>query len=193
MPGPFKKLLDDDGTLLYLPRYCSYSIADILKDVVWRNDSITMFGKTHPQPRMTAWHGTPGLIYTYSKIRMVSPGWTPLLLNIKNQLEKDLATSFNSVLINYYRTGLDHMSYHSDSEKELGTNPTIASLSFGAKRKFQMKHKFQKDKNVLSVELEDGSLLVMKDEIQHFWNHKIAKTALNVAPRLNLTFRNIIF
>lgn len=189
----FITIFNDDGTLLYLSKYINYKIEDITKDLLWRNDPITMFGKTYPQPRMTAWHGEMGLVYTYSKIKMISPGWTPALLEIKNCLEIDLNTSFNSVLVNYYRDGSDHMSYHSDSEKELGVNPTIASISLGEKRKFQLKHKFKKNKESVSLELEDGSLVVMKDEIQHFWNHKITKSAKILGPRLNLTFRNILF
>jgi alkylated DNA repair dioxygenase AlkB len=189
----FITVLNDDGTLLYLPDYINYKIEAITKDLLWRNDPITMFGKTYPQPRMTAWYGEAGLVYTYSKIKMVATGWTPLLLEIKNRLEKDLDTSFNSVLVNYYRDGSDHMSYHSDSEKELGINPTIASISLGEIRRFQLKHKFIKTKKTLSLELEDGSLVVMKDEIQHFWNHKITKSTKVLGPRLNLTFRNILF
>jgi alkylated DNA repair dioxygenase AlkB len=189
----FITIFNDDGTLLYLPQYINYNIEDITKDLLWRNDPITMFGKTYPQPRMTAWHGEAGLVYTYSKIKMVSPGWTPALLEIKKRLEVDLNTSFNSVLVNYYRDGSDHMSYHSDSEKELGVNPTIASISLGEKRKFQLKHKFKKDKESVLLELKDGSLVVMKDEIQHFWNHRITKSAKILGPRLNLTFRNILF
>lgn len=186
-----KLLLDRDGILLYQEKYLTEKIEDITEGITWRNDPITMFGKTYPQPRLTAWHGDPGLAYTYSKIQMISPGWTPTLLNIKNKLEADLKIPFNSVLINYYRNGLDHMSYHSDDEKELGPNPTIASISLGATRKFHLKHRFDKNISPLIIELNSGSLLIMKGELQHFWQHKISKSAKIHEPRLNLTYRYI--
>ena len=117
--------------------------------------------------------------------------WTPVLLKLKTQLENDLNTRFNSVLVNYYRDGNDHMSYHSDDEKELGPNPIIASLSFGETRSFQLKHKFDLEKKTVVIPITDGSLVVMKDELQHFWQHKIAKTKKLIGPRVNLTFRMI--
>ena len=184
-------LLNHDGLVFYQENYLNETMEEITKDIIWRNDSITMFGKTHPQPRLTAWHGEQGLPYTYSKIKMISPGWTPALLKIKNKLEMDLKTKFNSVLVNYYRDGNDHMSYHSDDEKELGENPIIASLSFGATRKFVLKHRYDKNIPTLSIDLESQSLLVMKGELQHFWQHKISKSTKVKTPRLNLTFRFI--
>ncbi|MBY0415297.1 MAG: alpha-ketoglutarate-dependent dioxygenase AlkB, partial [Bdellovibrionales bacterium] len=167
------------------------SIEDVIKDLKWRQDFITMYGKTHPLPRMTAWHGTPGLTHSYSGIDMVAEPWTPVLLKLKEKLEIDLQTKFNSVFINYYRDGNDHMSYHSDDEKELGINPTIASLSFGETRSFQLKHKFDKSKKTFILPITNGSLVVMKGELQHFWVHKIAKTKKVIGPRANLTFRYI--
>jgi alkylated DNA repair dioxygenase AlkB len=160
-----------------------------MTDLIWLNDSITMFGKTYPQPRQTAFHGDPGLHYTYSKIKMISPGWTPALLKLKKKLEKDLDTTFNSVLINYYRDGADHMSYHADNEPELGMNPTVAAVSFGAIRKFHLKHRYEKTRPPIIIELADQSLLVMKGELQHNWLHKISKSKKVLGPRLSLTFR----
>ena len=186
-----EEIINCDGLVLYQNNYTSLLLDEIIQDLKWRNDSITMFGKTYPQPRLTAWHGDPGLTYTYSKIKMISPGWTPPLLQLKRQLEIDLKTKFNSVLVNYYRNGNDHMSYHSDDEKELGVNPIVASLSFGAVRKFHLKHRFEKTKAPVVISLESQSLLVMKEELQHFWLHKISKSTLVKTPRLNLTFRYI--
>jgi alkylated DNA repair dioxygenase AlkB len=180
-----------DGILLYCEEFTSIEMNQILKNIEWRNDSITFFGKTYPQPRLTAWYGDPGVEYTYSKIKMISPGWTPELKKIRNELEKALNTPFNSVLVNYYRNGLDHMSYHTDDEKSLGTNPTIASLSFGATRKFYFKHRHKKDIKAQMIELESQSLLVMKGEFQHYWLHKISKSKTLNEARLNLTFRFI--
>ena len=180
-----------DGTLLYQDSFTSTPMEKILPEIDWRNDSITFFGKTYPQPRLTAWYGDEGIEYTYSKIKMIAPGWTRELTKLKSELEETLETPFNSVLVNYYRNGLDHMSYHTDDEKSLGENPTIASLSFGATRKFYFKHRFKKDLSAKMIELNSQSLLVMKGEFQHFWLHKIAKSKSINLPRLNLTFRYI--
>ena len=185
------EVLNHDGLVLYQGNYSQLSIDEITKNIVWRNDPITMFGKTYPQPRLTAWHGDPNISYTYSKIKMVTMEWTPLLKVLRDQLTEDLKTPFNAVLVNYYRDGNDHMSFHTDDEKELGVNPTIASLSFGATRSFHLKHRYDKTQPVKIFNLESQSLLVMKNELQHFWLHKIAKSARIKEPRLNLTFRMI--
>jgi alkylated DNA repair dioxygenase AlkB len=189
-PG-LREIFNHDGVLLYQENYLAETIEEVTKDIIWRKDFITMFGKTHPLPRLTAWHGEKGLSHSYSKIEMISPGWTPVLKKIRDQLEIDLKTQFNSVLINYYRDGNDHMSYHSDDEKELRQNPTIASLSFGEVRNFHLKHCFDKTIPTQVFNLESQSLLVMKGELQHFWQHKISKSTRITEPRLNLTYRYI--
>ncbi len=186
-----KILIEDDGFLTYQENYFDEKIDELFRDIEWRNDPITMFGKTYPQPRLTAWYGDAGIEYTYSKIKMSAKPWTTHLQKIKEKLETDLHVQFNSVLVNYYRDGSDHMSYHSDDEPELGPNPTIASLSFGAERIFQLKHKFQMKRSPIKISLQHGSLLVMGGDLQHFWVHKINKTAKPIGPRLNLTFRQI--
>lgn len=193
LPSGFIDLIVEDGILQYFENYSDETLENVLKDLSWRQDFITMYGKTHPLPRMTAWHGEEGLVHSYSGIKMVAVKWTPVLLKLKIQLEADLNTTFNSVLVNYYRDGSDHMSYHSDDEKELGQNPIIASLSFGETRSFQLKHKFDLSKKTFSLSITDGSLVVMRGELQHFWVHKIAKTAKKIGPRVNLTFRNILY
>ncbi len=121
---------------------------------------------------------------------MISEIWTPSLYNLKNKIELDLKTKFNSVLINYYRDGNDHMSWHSDNEKSLGTHPLIASLSYGAERFFQLKHKTE-NLPVVDIKTRSGSLIVMKDELQEKWNHRLMKTKKVKEPRLNLTFRYV--
>jgi len=186
-----KVIHNHEGTLLYQEDFTSISMDKITSGIQWRNDAITFFGKTYPQPRLTAWYGDKGVEYTYSKIKMIASGWTPELAKLKIELEETLETPFNSVLVNYYRNGLDHMSYHSDDEKSLGENPIIASLSFGETRKFYFKHRFQKDLKAKMIELNSQSLLVMKGEFQHFWLHKIAKSKSIDLPRLNLTFRYV--
>ncbi len=191
LSSELRDLVVEDGVLQYKENYSQEAMEDILEGLVWRQDFIAMYGKIHPLPRKTAWYGESGITYTYSKIKMVAIEWTPVLLKLKNQLEEELHTKFNSVLVNYYRDGDDHMSYHSDDEKELGVNPIIASLSFGETRSFQLKHKYDLNKKSLSLAITNGSLIVMKGELQHFWLHKIAKTSKKVGPRLNLTFRYI--
>jgi len=184
-------IIEQDGLVLYQKNYTDELMENVTKDIVWRNDSISMFGKSYSQPRLTAWYGENNVIYSYSKIKMQALPWTPILLKLKNKLEADLGAKFNSVLINYYRNGLDHMSYHSDNEKELGKNPVIASISFGATRKFSLKHRNNKMTPTISIDLESQSLLVMSGKLQNFWLHKVSKSTKIQAPRLNLTFRYI--
>lgn len=187
-----KKIIHNhDGILEYQTNYISDSLSEITKGIIWRDDKISMFGKIHSLPRLTAWHGDLGIEHTYSRIKMISPGWTPALLTIKNKLQLDFKLQFNSVLINYYRDGNDHMSYHSDDEAELGLNPTVASISIGETRKFHLKHRYDKSLPTEIFELESQSLLIMREELQHFWLHKISKSTKVLGPRLNLTFRLI--
>ena len=182
---------NDQGIIRYQEKYLNYSMDQVLENIVWRNDPITMFGKTYPQPRLTAWYGDLGVSYTYSKITMEAKPWTPILKDIQQKIFIDFKLNFNSVLLNFYRDGHDHMSFHADDEKELGANPTIASLSIGATRSFQLKHKFDKNKAIKKIELTSQSLLLMENELQHFWHHRIAKSLKVKEPRLNLTFRYI--
>jgi len=156
----------------------------------WQHDSITVYGKRYMQPRLTALFGNEGMPYKYSSILMYPNSWTPLLRNIKIRVEKICKVEFTSVLINYYRDGKDSNGWHADNESELGRNPVIASVSFGAERFFHLKHNTNKDLKV-KLKLESGSLLVMKGPTQHFWKHQIPKVTTNVGPRINLTFRII--
>jgi len=160
-------------------------------EINWRNDSITIYGKTYPQPRLTALYSTNSMPYSYSGITMYPNQITPLLLEIKNSIHKVSDVEFTTVLLNQYRDGKDSNGWHADNEKELGANPTIASLSFGAERFFHLKHKTKKELR-LKILLKSGSLLLMEGETQTNWLHQIAKTARPVGPRINLTFRKII-
>ena len=162
----------------------------IISEVEWRDDKIKMFGKIYAQSRLVAWHGDVGVVYKYSNIKMVSHGWTNSLSLIKVHLLATLGIDFNSVLVNYYRDGDDHMSYHQDNEKELGFNPTIVSLSMGEERDFHFKH--IKTNEVVLMKLRHGDCLIMSGETQTYWKHAIPKRKKIFTPRLNLTFRNII-
>jgi alkylated DNA repair dioxygenase AlkB len=161
-----------------------------LTTIEWRNDEAIIFGKKIITKRKVAWYGDKEYEYTYSKISKLALNWTPELLELKNMFEQQTNESFNSCLLNLYHNGNEGMEWHSDNEKKLKNNGAIASLSFGAERKFAFKHKISKEK--VSFILEHGSLLVMKDETQKHWLHKLPKTTSINTPRVNLTFRTII-
>ncbi|MDQ3022324.1 MAG: alpha-ketoglutarate-dependent dioxygenase AlkB [Bacteroidota bacterium] len=184
-----------DGKILYYENFFPNNLSneyfdELLKNINWKHEKIKMFGKEMNVPRFTAWYGDENKIYTYSGIAMNPAKWNDSLLQIKKKIEKESKINFNSVLLNLYRDGNDSVSWHSDDEPELGINPVIASISFGAHRKFQLRHKENK-KEKLSIELKHGSLLLMLDNTQHFWEHQIPKTSKKIEQRINLTFREI--
>ncbi len=162
------------------------------EEIKWQQDSITIFGKTHLQPRLTAWYGDKNKTYTYSNITMYPHDWLDCLLTIKHKIEPICKCRFNSVLLNYYRHGRDSMGWHSDNEPELGKNPLIASVSFGGERRFMFKSRDKKNSLKSELVLNHGSLLIMAGETQQYWLHQIPKTTKQVNPRINLTFRNIL-
>ena len=165
---------------------------DLIKFTVWCQERVTIFGKSHLQPRLSAWYGNKESHYTYSGISLSPLPWTRILLDLKNQIETLIQQEFNSVLLNYYRHQHDSMGMHSDDEAELGRQPIIASLSLGEERTFLLRHKNRKDLKTIKLPLPSGSLLVMKGNTQHYWNHGIAKERFPCGPRVNLTFRRII-
>lgn len=157
-------------------------------EIPWQQDAIKVFGKIHPQPRLTSLFGNDGKSYGYSNIVMQPNPWNTFLTFIKEEVEKVCQENFTTVLLNYYRDGKDSNGWHADNEKELGINPVIASVSFGAERMFHLRHNSINDQK-LKINLEHGSLLIMKGETQHLWKHQIPKTAKPIGPRINLTFR----
>ena len=184
-----------DAEIIYYPQLFDKEQADtiyyeLLKEIAWQQDNITVYGKTHPQPRLTALYGNDGKPYSYSNITMQPKPWNSLLQKIKYYIEASTECQFTTVLLNQYRDGKDSNGWHADNEKELGTNPIIASLSLGAERVFQLKHNTisEAKKNII---LEHGSLLLMKGSTQHFWKHQIPKTTKPIGNRINLTFRSI--
>lgn len=184
-----------DAEIIYYSQFFDKEQADqiyaeLLQEIAWQQDNITVFGKTHPQPRLTALYGNEGKPYSYSNITMQPHPWNTLLQKIKYHIETTTECQFTTVLLNQYRDGKDSNGWHADNEKELGTNPIIASLSFGAERVFQLKHNTIADAKK-SIVLEHGSLLLMKGSTQHFWKHQIPKTAKPIGNRINLTFRSI--
>lgn len=168
----------------------SNELFQLLKnEIPWQHDEITVYGKKHLQPRLTSLYGNDGKSYGYSNIIMQPNRWNPLLMFIKNNVESICNENFTTVLLNYYRDGKDSNGWHADNEKELGRNPIIASVSFGVERVFQMKHNVTNQRQ--SINLENGSLLVMKGATQHFWKHQIPKSSKEIGARINLTFRII--
>lgn len=165
-------------------------LVDIEETTFWRQETIEMYGRRTPIPRLTAWYGDAGKSYTYSKITMQPEPWTTPLSAIKDTVETEAGERFNGVLLNLYRDGSDSMAWHSDDEVELGAEPVIASVSFGSTRKVQFRHKSRTDLRH-ELELTHGSLLVMRGSTQRHWQHQIPKTSRHVGPRINLTFRHI--
>lgn len=193
--GLLQEIIKRDGEVYYLKNFLSSSEADsfmplLTEELEWRQDQITLFGKTHPVPRLQAWYGTPEASYSYSKIQLKPIPFTASLEGLRERLKQQLALEFNGVLCNLYRKGSDYAAWHSDNEKELGRDPIIASLSLGEVRKFSLRH--LGDGETIHLYPEAGSLILMKGALQHYWKHQLAKTARKVNPRINLTFRRIL-
>lgn len=165
---------------------------NLFEKIEWEQHQITIFGKTMNQPRLTALYGDEHKSYTYSGLTLNPTPWNKELMLIKKRVEEVSNTVFSTVLLNYYRDGRDSMGWHADDEKELGKNPVIASVSFGATRPFQLKHNNRKYLKKVDIELFNGSLLLMRGTTQHYWKHQIPKSAKPISPRINLTFRLIL-
>lgn len=176
---------------LELGRSHNAVLGELIADVPWRQEEISVWGKVYRQPRLIAWYGDRGSNYIYSGLRLIPLAWTDLLSEIRRRVESVAATAFNSVLLNYYRDNRDSMGFHSDDEPELGERPVIASLSLGEERTFIMKSKVDKLGKTVRLRLASGSLLLMKGETQRYWKHGIAKETRPCGPRVNLTFRRI--
>jgi len=188
-------LLPEDGMVNYYGTLLPHAKADeylsyLLNDVVWKNDEVILFGKRIVTKRKVAWYADKPVEYTYSNTTKSALPWSKELLALKALVEKTSGDTFNACLLNLYHDGSEGMGWHSDAEKELKKNGAIASLSFGAERKFVLKHKRSKQK--VSVFLQQASLLVMKNETQANWAHSLPTTKKVDEPRVNLTFRTII-
>lgn len=157
----------------------------------WQRDDIKMFGKTIALPRLTAWYGDAGKSYTYSGITSQPQVWNAGLLYIKKQIEQVTGCAFNSVLLNWYRNGEDHMGWHADDEPELGVNPLIASVNFGETRDFVLRRNDEPRQKIV-MPLQHGTLLVMGGALQHYWQHSVPKRKRVKGSRFNLTFRAIV-
>jgi alkylated DNA repair dioxygenase AlkB len=188
-------LLPKDGTVNYYGKVLASKEADqyfdlLTQNILWENDEVIILGKHIITKRKAAWYGDSDYSYTYSNTTKQALAWTKELSQLKQIVEELAETKFNSCLLNLYHNGDEGMGWHSDDEKSLGKNNTIASLSFGAERNFLFKHK--QTKQIISLVLEHGSLLIMKDATQMNWLHSLPKSKNVTRPRINLTFRTII-
>jgi len=163
----------------------------LIAETAWRSESIVLWGRRIPQPRLIAWHGDEGRRYTYSGLQLEPTPWTPTLRALRDRISAICDASFDSVLLNYYRDHRDSMGMHSDDEPELGARPTIASVSLGEERVFVMKSRDHPATGPLRIRLASGSLLVMRGETQRRWKHGLPKQAKPCGPRVNLTFRSV--
>lgn len=190
---PSKNHLPYDGTVNYYGNIIAnpdHYFQKLWNEINWQHDQAIIFGKVVTTKRKVAWYGDKAFSYKYSGIEKVASPWNSTLLDLKEFVEKLTGETFNSCLLNLYHDGSEGMAWHSDGEKDLKKNGTIASLSFGAERKFSFKHKNNKVK--IDLKLEDGSLLLMKDETQTNWLHRLPPTKRVHSPRINLTFRAIV-
>jgi alkylated DNA repair dioxygenase AlkB len=188
-------ILHTDGTVNYYGKILSSGEANqyfdlLMQSVLWKNDEVVIFGKHIVTRRKAAWYGDSDYLYTYSNTTKQALAWTKELSDLKQIVEEYAETKFNSCLLNLYHNGNEAMGWHSDDEKSLGKNNTIASLSLGAEREFLLKHK--QTKRIASVVLEHGSLLIMKDATQANWLHSLPKSKNVTQPRINSTFRKIV-
>ena len=187
-------LLPHEGTVIYYGKIMSLKQADdylkdLLNNIAWKQDEAVIFGKHILTKRKVAWYGDHEFEYTYSNITKKALPWTNELLELKTIAEEITGETYNSCLLNLYHSGDEGMAWHSDGEKDLKKNGAIGSMSFGAERKFSFKHKSSKEN--VSLLLEHGSMLVMKDDTQTNWLHRLPPTRKIAAPRVNLTFRTI--
>jgi alkylated DNA repair dioxygenase AlkB len=191
----------------YPPQYADHFLAELSEKIAWQQGEITLFGKKVLEPRLSAWYGDAGKTYTYSGKHQTPLAWVEPLIAIKNSIENTpiavetgaktgdsspaLKHAYNSVLCNFYRDGQDSMGFHADNERELGQNPTIASVNFGESRRFQFR---RRDNPAIKYELllTHGSLLIMTGAMQHHWLHAVPKEPKKNQPRINLTFRLIL-
>lgn len=193
--GP-RELLPFDGSAVLHEQFLDPDFAvrafdELLRTNAWEEHDIVVFGQRHREPRLSTWHADGGKEYEYSGLLRTPLPLTPLLNDIRSRCESVSGASFNSVLVNLYRDGNDGVGWHADNEAVNGREPTIASVSLGATRRFDLRHR--ESKETVKVDLHSGSLLVMSGLSQHCWVHQVAKTKQVVGPRINLTFRRVLY
>ncbi len=190
-----EELLAHGGSAVLYRSVVDPGVADRLcrelgEQILWDQPTIRMYGKTMLQPRLVAWFGDAGMNYSYSGTTMHPQPWLPTLVGLKAECERLAGVRFNSALANLYRDGQDSVAWHADDEPELGVDPVIASLSLGDVRRFRLRHTDTRD--VVSIDLPTGSVVVMSGRCQAEWMHEVPKTKRQVGARINLTFRRIM-
>jgi alkylated DNA repair dioxygenase AlkB len=185
-----------EGAARYWPR--AFTIAEsarhfeqLRRTIDWRHEEVLIFGRRRSVPRLVAWYGDPIAVYGYSGTRHAPVPWTNELELVRQRVADITGLPFNGVLLNLYRDGQDGMGWHSDNEPELGREPSVASVSFGAPRRFRLKHRRRRTET-MDLLLDDGSLLLMHGETQHNWLHSVPKTSRPTGERVNLSFRLIV-
>lgn len=191
-PPATNAILPFDGSAVLHASFIEAPTADdlmarLLDEVPWMSHDLILFGRKVTEPRLSAWVADEGVSYAYSGVERPPQPWTPTLTELRRLCQSSLGVRFNSVLANLYRSGDDAMGWHADDEPELGNEPVIASLSFGAERRFDFRHRFTGE--TCSVVLPHGSLLVMAGRTQSHWVHRVARSKRVTGPRINLTFR----
>ena len=194
VPAPIE-LLPYDGSAVLHEQFLESDGArrafdELLAENAWETHDIVVFGKRHREPRLSTWHADDDRQYEYSGLLRTPLPMTPLLVDLRDRCERVTGARFNSVLVNLYRDGNDGVGWHADNEAVNGREPTIASISLGATRRFDLRHR--ESKETVKVDLRAGSLLVMSGLSQHCWVHQVAKTKHVVGPRINLTFRRVV-
>lgn len=192
---PWQSVVDLNGKVWQWPQFYDANRATVLEarlleDLQWASETLHMFGRAVLVPRLVCWYGDPGTTYSYSGTRHEPIMWTPLLNEIRREVEHATGSAFNSVLANLYRNGTDSMGWHADNEPELGAAPTIASFSLGASRVFRLQHR--KTKRTVALSLGAGDLMLMEPPLQTYWRHSVPKASGSVGLRINLTFRQVI-
>lgn len=196
-PGDgFVKTLPPNGQLTYQPAWLEPHAADelfgsLVEEVEWERHSITMFGRTVPQPRLLQFQGDRDVRYRYSGATYTARPWHPLVARIRDRLERECGERFNSVLLNLYRDGRDSMGWHADDEPELGPEPVIASISLGSARRFMLRRSDDRSSKI-EISPAHGSLIVLGGDVQHHWQHQVPRTRKTVGARVNLTFRKVL-
>ncbi|RBL93596.1 alpha-ketoglutarate-dependent dioxygenase AlkB family protein [Chitinophaga flava] len=194
-PAPGNVISLKNGELAYYPHFFNKAESDtymqtLLDTIAWKQESMRMYGKEVLFPRLMAWYGDVATSYSFSGNTFVPQPWTQALTDIRDRITPTAGTTFNSVLLNLYRDGNDSMGWHADDEPELGPQPVIASVNFGAARRFLLRYK--SDHHLKhEILLEHGSLLIMKGTLQQYWEHQVPKTSRQISGRINLTFRFI--
>ena len=184
------------GADVRLARFCDAAASAswferLHAEIPWQRHRLRLFGRQIDAPRLSCWIGDAGTAYTYSRVRFEPQPWTPALAQVRAMLRTLCGEDYNSALCNLYRDGQDAMGWHSDAEPELGSEPVIASLSFGATRRFRLRHRRDPAAR-LELELESGHLLRMAGATQKNYRHDLPRMARVGEARINLTFRRIL-